>query len=349
MVLISVILQILINQSFAANSKLPILATKQSVNNIRFLSSQGKFTYYQRRSGSLLLSTNYKVSELLSAKKGTSYEMVSSPNKKRILITQNKNFHEFLSIRNPKTIYSVDYGEVKTKEIGKGISPAIHLNDTWASFYDSYKRTLFFQNINSESLKFSIKLSNKKNPYFIPQSLMIGSDLILYTDVNKNGFPGVIKYDRKNNKFFPIHKLPSQTTKIEICKYKDSILIGEFGLDTTEKTSIISMLPSINTPIEERVILYESTKNDIGNMVCDIKGEFIYFIKNVTSDSGKLLYEAARLNVKSKKIDIISDVSFAHQIINMDGKLLLPYQGKFYVLLGEDNMTKFDLINSTKE
>ena len=38
---------------------LPVLKTKQSLNNIRFISSDGKLTYFQRRSGDLQLSKNY--------------------------------------------------------------------------------------------------------------------------------------------------------------------------------------------------------------------------------------------------------------------------------------------------
>ena len=44
--------------------ELPEISTKQAISNLRFISKDGKFTYYQRRSGSLLLSTNLKVKKL---------------------------------------------------------------------------------------------------------------------------------------------------------------------------------------------------------------------------------------------------------------------------------------------
>ena len=157
---------------------------------------------------------------------------------------------------------------------------------------------------------------------------------ILYTDINKKGLPGIIKYSKNNKKHVPIYKTSSQNKKIELCRKDDLIIMGEFGLDPVISHSQISLL---TPPDYTQTILYKSKYNDIGNMVCSVKGDFLYFIKNISSKT-----EVARLHLENKSIKIISDILHATQIIDMDSNLLLPYQGKYYILLGKNNTAQFD-------
>ena len=57
----------------AQATQLPTLKAKQSLDNIRFISKDGKYTYYQRRSGNLQVSTNYSNEEVLDGEKHTEY------------------------------------------------------------------------------------------------------------------------------------------------------------------------------------------------------------------------------------------------------------------------------------
>ena len=57
--LLKIFLSLFMLTSVQAKIVLPELLAKQAVSNIRYLSQDGKFTYYQKRSGSLLFSSNY--------------------------------------------------------------------------------------------------------------------------------------------------------------------------------------------------------------------------------------------------------------------------------------------------
>ena len=86
---------------------LPELLTKQAVSNIRFLSQDGKFTYYQKRSGSLLFSTNYKVQEVIKGEIGAEYTLFTTPNRFKIAVAQNNNYQNFISLRAKQNIYLI--------------------------------------------------------------------------------------------------------------------------------------------------------------------------------------------------------------------------------------------------
>ena len=112
--------------------------------------------------------------------------------------------------------------------------------------------------------------------------------------------------------------------------------MGIFGLDPMEPHSHISLL---KLPDYKQKIVYKSPYNDTGNMLCSIKRNLIYFIKKISSNT-----EVAQLNIETGSIKVISNISHATQIIDMDSNLLLPYQGKYYILLGKRDTTKFDLL-----
>ena len=327
-----------------AKSKLPELITKQAVNNLRFISRDGKFTYYQRRSGSLLLGTNYKVREILTGKIGTNYVIISSSARKKLLITKNENYHTLFSPRIRKNIYIIDFQGGDSIFLGKGIRPRLHLNDTWVSYYDAYSKKITLKKGDAPEIKKFIKIMSGTNPYFIPQIVMTDINTILFTDINKKGIPGIIHYSKNSNKSKNIYTVPSQNKKIELCKKEDHIIVGEFGIDPIESYSSISLVPINTLELSKKIVLYTSQHNDVGNIICSLKGDFIYFIKNTFSETKKNTHEVARLNIKNKAVDIISDVSHATQVIDMDSKLLLPFQGKYYVLLGKNNTAQFDLL-----
>ena len=119
--ILSLLLFLVPTYGLASQIILPELLAKQAVNNIRFLTKDGKFTYYQKRSGSLIFSTNYKVQEIIKSEIGTTYTLFGSSSRKKIIILQNPNFHNFLSIRAKEKIYIVNYGENVPVEVGMGV------------------------------------------------------------------------------------------------------------------------------------------------------------------------------------------------------------------------------------
>ena len=325
--------------SFAVdNSKLPLLNTKQDISNIRFISKDGKFTYYQRGSGDLLVSTNYKVEKILSGKEGTQYEMIGSPARKFLIVSQNEEFHTFYGIRLIPKLYKIEFGTSSARELGSGQWPALHQDDTWMSTFDPNKRQLQFINLKTPTLTFFIKLYNSANPYFRPQVVMPDGNTILYTDLNKDGVVGVLKFELSTKKISPLYKADASDQKIELCYNSGYLFVGQFGKISSKVGSTISVMRSDKIDFGKRDIIYDSSLNDIGNIVCEYDNKKIFFSK-ASDKSSNDIYS---LEVATKSLTKLTDLGFATQILNMDGKLLVPSRGGYYVIFGEDNLANID-------
>ena len=322
-----------------ANSTLPALATKQATNNLRFISSDGNFTYYQNRDGSLLLSTNYKVEEIIKGEPGTQYEVIGTRSRKKLIVTQQASFHKFLGVRQLKAIFKLDFGGKDTQKIAMGKNPQLHLDDNWVSFYQPITKVIQFLNLRSSALSFEIKISNPFNPYFVPYVVMPNNNTVIYTDLNKSGHSGVVYYDKITKKNSVLYKGSNPATKHELCFSGENLFFGEFGVNELYSGSIISKLKAKALDFSKREILYESRLNDIGNIHCEGS---LMFVKNLFTERKKLAYEVVELNILDKKIKTISDINFASHIIDMDGVLLMPHLGKYYVLKGKGDFTKND-------
>jgi len=335
------IMSIFYLSSLQAKIVLPELLTKQSIDNIRFLSQDGKFTYYQKRSGSLIFSTNYKVQEVLKGDIGTQYTLFATPEKKKIVILQNLNYHNFYSLRAKEKIFLLNYGESLPKEIGLGSTPSLLLNDSWLSYYDLYSRTLNFENTTNSPLKFSIKLNNRINPYFIPQVLMSDDNTIYYTDLGENGFIGLLQYKRNSSKSELIYKADTAMVKVEICLLNNNLAMGIFSIHSANKGSSISLTQLPLTNLDKREIIYKSESNDLGHMVCNFEKDKIIFIKNYGLASNPS-YDIASLNSTTKELTQLSELNTITNIVNMDGILLTQDKGKIYVVKGDTDLKSID-------
>jgi hypothetical protein len=327
---------------------LPELLAKQAVNNIRFLSFDGKFTYYQKRSGSLIFSTNYKVNEVLKGEIGTSYTLFATSARKKIIILQNPNFNNFYSLRAKENIYIVNYGENSPREVGAGLSPTLLLNDSWLSYYDPYTKILNFENTTNSALKFSIKLNNRLNPYFVPQVVMSDDNTVYYTDLSEAGVYGVLEFKRNTAKSEIIYKAPNPMAKAEICLNQDQLILGIFGIHFSKVGSSISKLPLPFKDISKRESIYTSDLNDLGHLVCDFDKENIAFIKN-TGDKNTPGYDITGLNTADKKITPLSENKNISNIINMDGILLTQVKGKYYIAKGDVDYKNLDTLKAKPE
>jgi hypothetical protein len=308
------------------------LLTKQELFNIRFISHDGKYTYYQRRSGSLLLSSNYKVKELLKGKLSTQYQVYSSMVRKNMVFEKNEHFHTYLGLRNPRKLYWSKFGGKKLWPMGKGSHPRLHLNDKWASYINLNKKVIYFKNFNDDVLNFSIKLKSILNPYFIPEVIMLNKETVIYTDVNNKGLTGIISFNRSTKKSEVIHKTSEVSTRIELCQSKSSIFVGLFPYTTPYKSHIYKFEKgSIN--FQKSRPIYTSKSNDLGHIVCNQNKDNISFIQEVNKE--KNFHEVVTFNLKDKKINTLSSVKYATQFYNMDGKLILPFRGQYFILDGD--------------
>lgn len=323
--------------------RLPVLIGKQASNNLRFISNDGKFTYYQRSSGSLLLSTNYKVQEILKEAPGSQFDITSSMSRRKLIISVNENFHKYFALRQEQKLYTLNFGETVPVMLGKGISPRLHRKDTWASFYSPNRQALQFSNLQSSLLKFTVNLSNKLNPYFVPEVAMVDEDRIFYTDLNNEGVPGIIDFKRGTGRMTPFLKVNSPLQKLELCQNEKFLFIGQFGLSRSGLGSSITRYPLSNLVPQEGKIIYQSEKDDIGHIVCDFSEDKIFFIQNKTQKGDKEYFEVISLNVNDSEIKTLTSLQFPSQLINMDGTLLLPLNGKNFILEGNNELVRDSL------
>lgn len=327
-------------------SKLPILATKQSLESLRFVSLDGRFNYYQRRSGALLLATNYQVVEVLQGSPGTHYTLSASPARQKVVISQNQTFHDYLSLRQGEKIYSVNYGEETPTYIDEGLYPELHLNDSWISYFNANTRHYHFRNFNNQALRFSIRLNNTRNPYFIPQSYMHTDSIILYKDLNQAGITGLLSYNRQEEEATLITKVDHADQTLEFCVHENHFFLMQRGInDSTFGTRVYHSTPAKILQGETPELVYTSEANDIGHLDCSAKKGSLYFIKNTGTIPNRHTYEVAELKLETKKVEVLSDLNYATQLVNLDGRLLIPYRGQFYVILGDSDLTEEDRLS----
>ena len=343
--ILKLVFAFLLGQSAQAKIILPELLAKQAVNNIRFLSQDGKFTYYQKRSGSLLFSSNYKVAELIKGQIGTQYTLIGTPARKKIVVMQNENFHTFYSIRSREKIFLLDFGGTNPKEVGMGSAAALHLNDSWLSYYDYYSKVLSFENTTNAALKFSLKLNNRINPYFTPQVVMSDDNTVYYTDLGANGAVGLLEFKRNTGKAELIFKATTPMVKAEICLHNDYLVMGLFGLNFSKNGASITRAALPLSDFKKRETIYTSSTNDFGQLVCDFSKDYITFIKNFGSND-QISTDLVDLNPSNKEIKMLSEMKTITSVINMDGTLLALDKGKYYIVKGTIDYKNIDSLKA---
>ena len=329
-------------QEILPPSKMPRLSTKQDVNNLRFLSEDGKYTYYQRRSGTLVFATNFEVNDVLEGPLGTQYNITSTPTRKFLAVSVNEHFFTYLDATSSNKIYTLPYGTNKASLLGEGRRPRLHLNDSWISFYDAKKREIHFINIESPVLRFHITLPPKKNPYFSPHVVMANDQLILYTDQNESGFHALAQFDRGSKKSSILRKMETPFRRMELCLDGNNLFLGIFNLHAHRGESSILRAPTSSLSFSP---LYTSPLSDLGHLLCH--GEVVYFIKAQESGSTELA-ELDPSKPQGKNIRILSDLREVSQVINMDGKILIPFRGTFYVARGKGNYINTERLKGTR-
>ena len=59
--------------------------------------------------------------------------------------------------------------------------------------------------------------------------------------------------------------------------------------------------------------------------------------------------EKRTLDLRSKKVKVLSDLKFATDFLNMDGRLIIPHRGKVFVVFGENNLANVDRLKKINE
>lgn len=324
--------------------KLPELKTKQSLENIRLISNNGKFTYYQQRSGDLQMSTNYVNKLVMKNPKDTYYLLRSTSSRKKIIIEVIKNYHKRLNYFGLNYIYTIAFGKTTPKKIALGINAKLHLKDRWISYFHPRAKTIFLKNILVNSKPIKIILNNKVNPYFIPVVIMPTPDTVIYTDINKDGYMAVQMYTLSERKITTIYKSKFAGMRLDPCIFGENLFMGEFSYDGVNVGSSVIKIPLFqNKGFKKKITLYQSELPDIGHLTCAENS--LYFIKttNYNKKINLRKSEAVKLDIKSNKVQIITSLEYVTNILNMDGIILIPFRDKYYVAEGKSVLNQDSL------
>lgn len=307
----------------------------------------GRYAYVQKKPGVLALVAGFRSTDFLLD--GNSHFLVKSSHaKNRMIFESIPNYHSGMSFNKNHNIFVADFGKTTTRTIGEGKNAKLHLEDEWISYFDSIEEIIFIQNLVTQKI-FKIKTSKKQNPFFLPQVEMVNSSTVLYTDINEQGYSALIAFNLKNLQSSVIYKSTQSATSLELCRHDNYVALGEFPFEGVNRGSSIQMLTlGGTTNLTGFENLYTTVEHDIGNIVC-LK-DSIYFVKSINENPNInfRITEAFKLDLKSKKINQRSDLKFVTQILEMDGRVLLPFRNKFFVLEGISNLGE-DVLKSRKE
>jgi hypothetical protein len=330
-------------------ANLPELKTKQALDNIRLISNDGKYTYYQQNSGELQMATNYDNKLVIQSSKGTQYLLSSTADRKKIVAEVIKDFHKQLNFFEINDIYLIDYGATKNSFVAKGKNAKLHLKDNFLSFYNPKSKAISIKNLVTDSKPLEIKLNNIVNPYFTPEVIMPTPDTVLYTDINQQGHMAIQMYTLSDKKFSIVYKSKFPSMRLDFCKIKETIVVGEFSYDGINRGSSIVQIPLYNNQnFANLTTLYQSELPDLGHLTC-LENEF-YFIK-ATEYNEKInltLSEAAVFDLANKTVKILTSLEYVTNIVAMDGTILIPFRNKYYVAKGDNLLNKDELIQGKK-
>ena len=315
------------------------LLTKHAMDAIRYIDGDGRVAYIRKRPGVLGIVSSFRSEEFVTDTPQSDFMVVASPLKRKVIVEVIRNQHTVFNVMRSNRLLAFNWGDTKGKEIGAGMAARLHLADEWVSYFMPEKRSIKIKNLITEK-EYEIRLSPKANPFFIPEVTMIASDLIIYSDINDQGLSAIISHNILSNKTEVVYKATQSGTRMEICQADNYLAIGEFPYDGVNRGSKILQLPILTTlNLGGFTTLYESTEQDTGNMIC--LDDSIYFIKtmNQSPDLGLKTSDAVKLALKTSQITVKSNIGSASQLINMDGRVLLPHRGEFFVLEGEYNLS----------
>lgn len=329
---------------------LPRFLTKHSPETLRYISMDGRYAYVQKKPGVLGLVSSFRSVDFLADSNSNDFLVKSSRFKNRLAIESIPNAHSELSLVKNHKIFVVDYGNSVSREIGLGRGSRLHLRDEWITYYDIIDKVIHVVNLITQK-KYDIKLSRKANPFFIPDVEMVSQKSIIYTDINENGYSALVGFDLTTMKSNIIYKSSQTATRIELCQSTDYLGMGEFPYDGVTRGSKIQYV-KLNDVVNLAgfTTLYNSIEQDVGNMIC--LPESIYFVKTMNQDKdlNYKVTEAVKLEIKTQNIEAKTNLKHVAQIIEMDGRVLIPLRGEFFVLEGKNNLGE-DVLKSvpTKE
>ncbi len=325
--------------AISANAQeLPHFLTKHPSDMLRFISMDGRYAYLKKKPGVLGFASNFRSMDFLNEGQQNEFIVTGSRHKNRLAIESIPNPHTVMNLLKKHRIFVVDYGNSVPRLVGEGRNARLHLGDEWITYFDPMDKIIHIQNLVTQK-RYEIKLSKKSNPFFVPDIEMLGADMIYYNDINESGYSALVAYklSTKQNKI--VYKSSQSATKLELCSGPDYLAVGEFPYDGVNRGSSIQYIKFQDTVGSAGLTsLYSSIEQDTGNIIC--RPDSLYFIKTFNWDK-ELNYKVSdvvKLDIKTKKIQAKSNLKHVTQLIEMDGRVLIPMRGEFFVLEGTSNL-----------
>lgn len=311
------------------------LETKQSINNLRYVSTDGKVTYYQSRSGVLSFSSNYKNTKLIELPAKTQYTLQSTDSKKNVLIEVDKNYFSKMAINKLKNIYISEYGSKSAKLIANGIASKLHLEDDVVSYYLPVAKKIILHDVTNESKRF-VNVFNKISPYLRPTVEMLSKNEVIYNDLNEDAQSAVLNYSFVTKKYKTIFKSKLKSANLDFCLIQKSLYILETSQDVANQLTNIYQIETINNEdYKSSNLIYSSTLNDLGHLTCTDTN--IYFVKSLDYDSELNTFETdiAKIDINTKVLTRFETTINPTQIIKMDRLILTTKSGKYFLVEGD--------------
>jgi hypothetical protein len=357
-----------VKESFSLKSSMKKLVTKQKTKRIRYVSQDGKITYFQNRYGHLYVSKNFNTFKIINGVPGENYSIIKSKNESKIIILKEIIDKKGKYYLKGKKIYVSSMGSKEVLYLRDGLNPDLHLNGNFLSYFSSKFKRIFILNLDSNFSQnvMELKINSTINPYFIPKVLLLDENIAIYTSMRKNGKIELKKYNHLNSKETTFYSTSKINHNLDICLLDKNIYVFEYPFFYFEKKSKLTefKLSGVNK-LSKPEVIYSSSDADIGKIICrkDRKGmKNIYFIKKfkrknfkkLLSIDGYLLkgtslkkdffnlifdkfnpderMEVVAFNPETISLTILSDIKYATNIIEVDDLILLPYRENFYIL-----------------
>ena len=324
-------------QETLIQKRLPILKTKQSIKNIRYISKDGKVTYYQKNSGQLQYSTNFDFVNVMNAPKNSNYVLTVSEEHNKIGIEIVENPFKDYRWQKDHDLYLGGYKQkTEPKKIGEGTALRFHKDPGVITYYKPSTRAIVVKRGESEK---KIKIVNDNNPFFIPEVIAISPSDIIYTDINKEGFHAIILYNLLDQSFEVLYKAKYLSMDIKICRHKDFLVAGLApNLSYAVGTKII-MTPLFRGGMAKNWDqIYASTIPDTLNMVC--KDDWVYFLKSkqIAEDLNLRRSSIYKLKLDYEKAHKPEEIAYfekATSLFELGDLLLTSVNGKYYIVEGK--------------
>ncbi len=316
--------------------ELPRFAAKQSLDNIRFMTQDGRYTYSQKRSGALSMSTSFRTSDVLTNPPGTNYAITSSEARKKMVVEVEANWHQDMDLNKINDIMVGSFAGAQFAKIGRGRYPRLHLDDEWLTWFDPKEKAIHVQFLRTPERHQIIKLGKKNNAFFFPEVIMLNPETVLYTDVNDKGFSALLSWSLVDKKMTVVRKSEVSATRLELCRRDNIIAMGEFSYDDANRGTTIMVQAWKDAPtLGGFTTVYRASDNDLGQMICGSNNR-LWFVKTMSEDRKLNIRqtEAVVMELPSGRITVKSELERVTNLIDMDGRILLPLREDVFVLEG---------------